>query len=58
MNIDKNKKSRSQAKRRFTRVFNNLKKSIDDSIISKTLENRSNEFKEAWAEVHHNCDRY
>ena len=41
----------NQAKRRSTRVANNLEKSINDSVILNTLESRYNEFKDAWTEV-------
>ena len=58
MNIDEKKKSCSQVKRRFTRVANNLEKSINDSVILKTLEIRHNEFKDAWTEVQRKHDEY
>ena len=58
MNIDKKKKSRAQAKRRFTRIGNNLQKSIEDDVILKTVESRYNDFKDAWKEVQRKHDEY
>ena len=58
MNTDEKKKSRAQAKRRFTRIGNNLQKSIDDDVILKTIESRYNNFKDAWKEVQRKHDEY
>ena len=48
----------NQAKRRSTRVANNLEKSINDSVILNTLESRYNEFKDSWTEVQRKHDKY
>ena len=58
MNIDEKKKSLAQAKRRFTRIGNNLQKSIEDNVILKTVESRYNDFKDAWKEVQRKHDKY
>ena len=58
MNIDKKKKTRAQAKRRFTRIGNNLQKSVEDDVILKTVESRYNYFKNAWKEVQRKHDEY
>ena len=57
MNINEKKKSREQAKRRLTRIGNNLQKSIED-VILKTVESRYNDFKDAWKEVQQKHDEY
>ena len=58
MNIDKKRKSRAQAKRRFTRIGNKLQKSVEDDVILKTVESRYNYFKKAWKEVQRKHDEY
>ena len=58
MNVEEKKKVRSQAKGRFTRISNNLKKAVEDNLILKTVESRYKEFKDAWKEVQHKHDEY
>lgn len=52
MNISEKKMACQQPKTRFTRIGNNLKKSIHKSVTLKTVESRNKEFKDALKKAH------
>ena len=58
MNINKKMMAGSQPKITFTRISNNLRKLIDNSVTLKTVKNKYNEFKDVRKQVQRKHDKY
>ena len=58
MDIEAAKKSRSQAKRTFTRLCKNLQRAISENVLQKTIRNRFMELRAAWKTVQIKHDEY
>ena len=58
MDIEAAKKSRSQAKRTFTRLRKNLQRAISENVLQKTIRNRFVELRAAWKTVQIKHDEY